>query len=369
MLCLPSPRKSSRDPREGFLQRARQTATAKWPDWKQQFLGRVRANLGREASDAAAVDRAVTAIGQVLDEARTMSDADFEKQRGKLLDHWRQAARSAVGGPPLSSPPPPAAPVTHPTNPPVAPDVQPDPLFTEGAVLQRGAIVPVWGKAKPGTQVTVELCGQTATAITDTSGQWLVRLGKLAAGGPFKMVIRGQSALTLTNVCVGDVWVCSGQSNMEFPLLHALTGAAAIAAANDPQLRFFAVPEVAAKLSLHTASMAPANAAPESGVFAWQVCGAKSAAEFSAVGYFFGRDLRQKLGVPLGLILCARHSTYAEAWADRHTLERILPQAFEHDAWNVKNAEQGLSRFQKKSGWPGPRIPCGTAPASRSTQC
>ncbi|MCX7010145.1 MAG: hypothetical protein NTY53_23390 [Kiritimatiellaeota bacterium] len=233
----------------------------------------------------------------------------------------------------------PAAPpgaATRPPKPQTVTDVQPDALFSDGAVLQRNAVVPVWGTAKPGTRVTVEFCGQSVATAADQKGQWLL--------------IHGQQTLTLTNICVGDVWLCSGQSNMEFPLKYAFTGAKAIPTATDPQLRFFAVQEVAAKLSQHSANLAPANAAPESGMFIWQESNPQSAAEFSAVGYFFGRDLRRKIGVPLGLILCARHSTYAEAWADHTTLQRVVPQAFERDAANARNADKLRSRAEGPNG-------------------
>ncbi|MCX7008615.1 MAG: sialate O-acetylesterase, partial [Kiritimatiellaeota bacterium] len=117
-------------------------------------------------------------------------------------------------------------------------EVKPHPLFTDGAVLQRGVSLPVWGTAKAGEKVTVELCGQSATATADADGKWMVKLGKCAAGGPFKMVIRGENTITLNNVCVGEVWVCSGQSNMEWPLRSAENGAQVIPNAADPQLRF-----------------------------------------------------------------------------------------------------------------------------------
>ena len=342
-----------RERRALFLEKAQQTPAAEWPDWKKEFLANFRQNMGRGSGNSSTMDQTVTRVGQLLDEAHTLSPAAFGKQKQALLDHWDQALRILFGGSGAGQgqPAPPCA-ATRSSQPQTVTDVQPDALFTEGAVLQRNAIVPVWGTAKPGTRVTVDFCGQTLATAADPKGQWLVRLSKLAAGGPFSMIIRGQQTLALTNICVGDIWVCSGQSNMEFPLKYAFSGAKAIPAANDSQLRFFAVPEVAAKLSQHSASLAPANAAPETCVSAWQECTPQSAAEFSAVGYFFGRDLRPKIGVPLGLILCARHSTYAEAWADRPTLQRILPQAFERDAANARNAEQGSAHSRRREDSP-----------------
>ena len=215
-------------------------------------------------------------------------------------------------------------------------EVKPHPLFTDGAVLQRGVSLPVWGTAKAGEKVTVELCGQSATAVADADGKWMVKLGKCAAGGPFKMVIRGENTITLNDVCVGEVWVCSGQSNMEFGLAGAENGKDVLPGCADPQLRLFHVPKNVAEQ-------------PQSTVKAsWRVCGPQTAGGFSAVGYFFARDLRKAINVPVGMIESDWGGTYAETWTDHATLEKVLPEAFARQAESLKgyDAAKAKARYE-----------------------
>ncbi|MBI4027428.1 MAG: hypothetical protein HY360_20755 [Verrucomicrobia bacterium] len=120
-------------------------------------------------------------------------------------------------------------------------EVKPHALFSEGAVLQQQMNVPVWGAAADGEQVTVEFQDQKVAATT-TNGQWLARLQPLKAGGPFTMKISGANTLTFTNILVGEVWVCSGQSNMVYPLQGCEGGPEAMAASKDPLLRLLVMP-------------------------------------------------------------------------------------------------------------------------------
>jgi sialate O-acetylesterase len=188
-------------------------------------------------------------------------------------------------------------------------EVKPNSLFSDGAVLQQGVAVPVWGTAKDGERVTVTFQQQTASA-TAKDGRWLVRLKALKAGGPFTLTVAGDSnTLTISNVLVGEVWLCSGQSNMAFELSRATNATEAIAGAGDPQLRLFTVPR--------SATDAPGTDASGS----WKESSPETAAKFSAVAWFFGRDLRQALRVPVGLIHSSVGGTPAEAWTSRATLE------------------------------------------------
>jgi len=183
-------------------------------------------------------------------------------------------------------------------------------LFSDGAVLQRGVVVPVWGTANDGERVTVKFQEQTVSA-TARGGRWLVRLKRLKAGGPYTLSVAGESnTLVISNVLVGEVWLCSGQSNMAFMLERAANAAEAIAGARDSQLRLFSVPRRATDTPLSDTSGA------------WQESAPDTAAKFSAVAWFFGRDLRRALGVPVGLIHSSVGGTPAEAWTSRAGLER-----------------------------------------------
>ena len=180
-------------------------------------------------------------------------------------------------------------------------DVKPNGLFGEGAVLQQGVRVPVWGSARNGEKVTVKFQGQEVSTIAK-DGQWRIALKPLKSGGPFVFTIVGDNAITFTNLLVGEVWLCSGQSNMSFPLSRATNAVEAIAKADDPKLRLFVVPH-------------EATDAPKSDVTgAWQASASSAVSNFSAVAYFFGRDLRRALKVPVGLIDASVGGTPAQAW-------------------------------------------------------
>ncbi len=188
-----------------------------------------------------------------------------------------------------------------------AADVKPHPLFTDHAVLQQGRTLPVWGWAADGEKVTVKLAGQEASTEAK-DGKWRVDLEPLAAGGPHQLTIEGKNKVVVDDVLVGEVWVASGQSNMEWGL-EATDGAdKAIAGATDGKIRFFTVPK-------------RSSAEPEANVDAhWVVCSPETAKHFSAVAYYFGKDLRARLDRPVGLIGAYWGGTPSEAWARREKL-------------------------------------------------
>lgn len=187
-------------------------------------------------------------------------------------------------------------------------EVKPNSLFSHNAVLQQGIAVPVWGSADDGERVTVKFQDQSVSATT-SNGRWLVRLSPLKAGGPFTLTVVGRNTLNITNVLVGEVWLCSGQSNMEFPLGRAANGPAAVVGAADSQLRLFTVPRAAADT-------------PKTDLTGgWKESAPTTATNFSAVAWFFGRDLRLTLKAPVGLIHSSVGGTPAEAWTSRATLE------------------------------------------------
>lgn len=184
-------------------------------------------------------------------------------------------------------------------------------VISEGMVLQRGKEVTLWGWADKGATVRVALAGKSAQAKAGDDGRWSLKLGKLNAGGPFELQVQtstGDNAV-VKDVLVGEVWVCSGQSNMQWPLTASENGAKHAEEANHPKIRLFNVPRQGAK-------------EPQQDVTAqWQPVSPHTAGAFSAVGYFFGRALHQELDVPIGLIGTNYGGTPAEAWTSRGSLE------------------------------------------------
>lgn len=180
-------------------------------------------------------------------------------------------------------------------------DVKPNILFTDGAVLQRGQKVPVWGTANDGEKVTVEFAGQSATT-TAQGGKWKVELKPLKAGGPFSMKISGDNEVTVNNLLVGEVWVASGQSNMEWTLNASFQPEVEKPKANFPQIRMITAKKVA--------SLTPLDEIQGN----WQECSPETVGKFSAVAYYFARDLHAKLGVPVGIVSTSWGGTPAQAW-------------------------------------------------------
>lgn len=188
-------------------------------------------------------------------------------------------------------------------------EVKPNPLFSDGAVLQQNASVPVWGKAKDGEIVTVEFDGEKATT-TAKDGKWMVKLKPHKAGGPFTLTIAGENTVTVKNVLVGEVWLCSGQSNMEFPFHYAANMATEKPMASYPNLRKFRVTRKAALQPL------------EEVTGQWVECSPNTVESFSAVAYFFGRDIHKATGFPVGLIESMWGQTGAQSWTSCSGLEK-----------------------------------------------
>ena len=177
-------------------------------------------------------------------------------------------------------------------------------MFTDGAVLQQGMPVPVWGKAAPGEKVTVSFAGQQKSATADADGKWRVTLDALAASkDPRELTVAATNTITVKDVLVGEVWICSGQSNMAMTVGGCLNAAAEIAAAKDtPLIRQFAVPRLDATR-------------PQSDVNArWTAAAPETVAGFTAAGYFFARELNRTLDVPVGIINTSWGGTRIEPW-------------------------------------------------------
>lgn len=200
-------------------------------------------------------------------------------------------------------------------------EVKPNALFSDGAVLQQGIRIPVFGTADEGEKVTVTFAGQTQSTQA-TGGRWQVAFKPMKTQAtPLTMTIAGPgNTIKVKNLLVGEVYVCSGQSNMGFNLGSAATGPQAIAASADPQLRLFTVPNVTAST--------PQQA--EGGQ--WQEAEPQTVPGFSAVAYFFGRDLRRALKLPVGLIHTSWGGTRAEAWTSHEMLQALNKHGGNFDA-------------------------------------
>lgn len=185
------------------------------------------------------------------------------------------------------------------------------PLFSDNTVLQRDRVVPIWGWAQPNESVTVSFHGKTAVARAAADGKWVAQLGPFPAGGPFELTVSGPRTVVLRNVMMGDVWLCSGQSNMTFQVQNAKDSASDIAASDNPNLRLFDVPTRTAGEVREVFQ----------GLAQWQLAGPRTVPNFSAVAYFFGRNLQQKLKVPIGLIHTSAGATTIEAWGSAEALK------------------------------------------------
>ena len=192
---------------------------------------------------------------------------------------------------------------------PASADVRLPHIFGNDMVLQREMPVPVWGWADPGEAVTVKFNGHEAAAKADEQGKWMVRLPAMPAGGPVPMDIVGKNTLQLTNVLIGEVWLCSGQSNMEMGIRSVRDGEQEISQANFPNVRLFNVPRKTAPK-------------PETDVDAtWKPCSPDNLGSgglfnqgYPAVAYFFGREIHRTLGVPVGLVATSWGGTRIEPW-------------------------------------------------------
>jgi sialate O-acetylesterase len=190
-------------------------------------------------------------------------------------------------------------------------DVKVPSIFGDHMVLQRGTKVPIWGSADPGEKVTVKTGQQEKGATADAKGKWRVVLDSIESKDPIEITISGKNTLTLSDVLVGEVWLCSGQSNMAFALSNATGGAAAVKAADRPTMRLFT----------------PGRSTPREPMDdvkgEWVVCTPESAKSFSAVAYFFGSELQKDLNQPIGLIDSSWGGTRAEAWMPKARFDAL----------------------------------------------
>ncbi len=182
-------------------------------------------------------------------------------------------------------------------------------IFGDHMVLQQNLANPVWGWADPGESIGVSIAGQNHQTKADGEGAWRVALAPIPAGGPYTLTILGKQEVSFSDVLVGEVWICSGQSNMAWTVTRSDDAELEIQSAKFPQVRIISVP--------HVGTQQPQNDFEGH----WERITPESIAEFSAVGYFFGRRLHQALEVPIGLIDNAWGGSAAEAWIRRDVLQ------------------------------------------------
>ena len=219
-------------------------------------------------------------------------------------------------------------------------DVHLHPLFTDHAVLQRGAPLPVWGWADHGEQVMVEFAGQKATT-TAVNGRWKVVLAPLPGSEqPQTMKVTGKNVVEVNDLLVGEVWVASGQSNMEWPMHRTENPEAEIQASANPMLRLFTVPKRKMPVPAEDIKSAWTNSGPE------------SVRGFSAVAYYFGKDLQASLKVPVGIIHTSWGGSPAEVWIREDLLK--ADKAFTRDILDTR--AEGMRKWAKaRATWEAER--------------
>ena len=238
-------------------------------------------------------------------------------------------------------------------------DVRLPNVFGDHMVLQREQANPIWGKADSGEKVTVSIDGQTHKTKANKNGDWRVKLNAMEASAEPKVLqVSGlNNQVSISDVLVGEVWICSGQSNMEWPLSNTDNGAVEIAAANHPKIRLISVPRVG------TAD------AQDNFDGTWSICSPKSVGNFSAIGYLFGSRIHSALGVPVGLIDNAWGGSAVEAWVPKDVLKADGGYTELLNSWDKKVAaytdEMHAAKITEFKAWKAAGKP---APAKRWPQ-
>jgi sialate O-acetylesterase len=217
------------------------------------------------------------------------------------------------------------------------------PLFRDHAVLQRNISLPIWGTAAPKEIINAELAGQHARVIADADGQWLLRFAPFPAGGPHSLTVTGESeTITIRDVLIGDVWVCSGQSNMEWKLAQTEQADDLVDTIDLSQMRLLTV-STPAQLGKQT--MIDGT---------WECCSATTLAKFSAVGAWFGRTLIRDLSIPIGLICNAWGGTRVQAWMSREALMQDpsgLEEIRHYEGYLFARDRLGTNEFASTAEW------------------
>jgi sialate O-acetylesterase len=205
-------------------------------------------------------------------------------------------------------------------------DVKLPAIFSDHMVLQAGVAVPVWGWADPGEEVSVSVAGQTKTTKADKTGKWMVKLGKLKSGDAVTLTVKGKNSITVQDVLVGEVWLCSGQSNMAMTVNRAKDYEKEKQAAMFPKIRMF------------RESSGSALTPQEKCSGSWQVCSPDTVSGFSATAYFFGREVHKTLGAPVGLINSSVGGTPVEAWMSWDVQKDFAGMKPVFESWDQRQA-------------------------------
>jgi sialate O-acetylesterase len=222
-------------------------------------------------------------------------------------------------------------------------DVTPATLFQDHAVLQRDKPVPVWGTADAGEKVAVTFAGQTKSTVAGQDGRWSVTLDPLPANAvPATLTIAGNNTRTLSDILVGEVWLASGQSNMEWAVKDTYDRAIDVPASANPLIRHIKIPRKVSDTPLAQAGGS------------WQLASPATTSEFTAVGYYFARDIHALVGVPVGIVNSTWGGTRAESWTDPDTLATNPALAYVNEAWAQTLADypaQKAKRDVEREAW------------------
>ncbi len=183
-------------------------------------------------------------------------------------------------------------------------------FFSDNMVLQRNVQIPIWGWGNPNEKIVIKFHNQTKNTTTDSEGNWIVRLDVEKAGGPFRLSISGENTIQINNVLVGEVWLCSGQSNMEWLVRYSLNAEEEIKTAENPFIRHIKIEKTI-------------NSLPQNDISGgkWNVCDSVTVGDFSAVAYFFAKNLYAELKVPVGIINSSWGGSNIETWISREGFE------------------------------------------------
>ncbi len=221
-------------------------------------------------------------------------------------------------------------------------DIRLPALIDHHMVVQRNAQYPVWGWADPGEKVAVTFNGRSGSATAGPDSVWKVTLAPMKAGGPYDMTIRGKNRIVLRNILVGDVWVCSGQSNMEWPVKYSANPEREIWNGTHPTIRLFEVRKAGYP-----------DPKPDLGG-QWQECTPHTVGDFSGVGYYFARSLNDSLKVPIGMIQAAWGGTNIHPWTSRAGLESNPDTRYILDGWGPVIDDKPLEmvrHYEAVAGW------------------